>query len=387
MTYDAIVIGMGGMGSAASYYLVRRGMRVLGLEQFSIGHTLGSSHGVNRIIRLAYAEGSSYVPMLRRAYQLWRQIERSEREQLLYVTGGIDAGPEDGPIVSGSLKSCNEHRLKHELLDSRSLHQRFPGYRLPRELVGVYQPYSGFVMSERAIVMYTTAALRRGAEVHGHEPLRSWEVTKGMVVVRTTRATYRARRLIITAGAWANKIVPVLRRRRLAIPERQVLMWTQPKRPDRFRLGAFPIFNMEARENGELARYYGFPVFSVPGFKIGRYHHLREDVDPDRMDRDCHPRDERVLRQAIRRYFRDADGPTLAMKTCLFTNSPDEHFVIDRHPDYSRVVVAAGFSGHGFKFASVVGEMLADLAEFGRSTRFDLSLFSINRRREMVPKN
>jgi sarcosine oxidase len=384
MIYDAIVIGLGGMGSAASYYLSDRGLSVLGLEQFSIGHDFGSSHGVNRIIRLAYAEGSGYVPMLRRAYYLWRQIERTAGEQLLYVTGGIDAGPENGAIISGSLRSCREHRLKHELLNADELHRRFPGYALPKELVAVHQPDAGFVLSERAIIAYVVAALSRGAEIHGHERVRSWHERKGLVSVRTTKNLYQARRLVITAGPWASKMVPFLRRPRLAVPERQVMIWTQPKRPAHFRVGAFPIFNMEARESRRVVRYYGFPIFGVPGFKLGRYHHLGENVDPDRMDRECHPRDEHVLRTAIRRYFPDADGPTLAMKTCLFTNSPDEHFVIGRHPGCSRVVVAAGFSGHGFKFASVVGEALADIALDGASARFDLGIFALERPRTAV---
>jgi sarcosine oxidase len=384
MTYDVIVIGVGGMGSATAYHLSARGASVLGLEQFSIGHGLGSSHGVTRIIRLAYAEGSAYVPMLRRAYRLWRQIERTAGEQLLYVTGGVDAGPEDGAIIAGSVRSCREHRLKHELIDADELHRRFPGYRLPKNLVAVYQPDAGFVLSERAIVAYVCAAQARGAEIHGHERVRSWEERRGLVFVQTTRNTYQARRLVITAGPWASKVVPSLRRQRLAVPERQVMIWTQPKRPARFQVGTFPIFNMEAREGSRMARYYGFPVFGVPGFKLGKYHHLKEAVDPDRMDRECHPRDEFVLRSAIRRYFPDADGPTLSMKTCLFTNSPDEHFVIGPHPAYSRVVVAAGFSGHGFKFASVVGEVLADLALDGASTRFDLEMFALDHPRTAV---
>lgn len=379
--YDVIVVGVGGMGSAAAYFCAARGLRVLGLEQFAIGHDRGSSHGVNRIIRLAYAEGSSYVPMLRRAYQLWRNIQTTAHERLLYVTGGIDAGPENESIVTGSLRSCKDHQLRYELFDSRALSRRFPGYRLPRDLVAVYQPNAGFVLSERAIVVYIQTALIHGAEVHGHEAVRSWYEVRGGLEVRTTRATYRTRRLVVTAGAWASKLLLPLRRRHLAIPERQVLIWTQPKDPNRFRLGAFPIFNMEAFENQVLERYYGFPVFGVPGFKMGRYHHLKENVNPDRMDRKCHPRDEKVLRAAIQRYFPAANGPTLAMKTCLFTNSPDEHFIIDTHPENSKVIVAAGFSGHGFKFVSVVGEVLADMVEFGRSTRFDLSLFSITRPR------
>jgi len=382
MKYDAIVIGAGSMGSATTYYLAKQGSRVLALEQFNIGHELGSSHGVNRIIRLAYAEDPAYVPLLRRAYKLWRQMESVSKERLLFITGGIDAGPPDGAIVQGSLKSCRQHRLKHEQWDSKELRRRVPGFHLPPGMTAIFQPEGGFLLSERAVIAYVTAAQALGAEVHARENVLRWEAERNRVVVHTERSSYIAARLVITAGAWAAKLVPHLRRRRLASPERQVLIWTQPRRPELFRLGAFPVFNMEAPEGNEMSRYYGFPIFGVPGFKLGKYHHRHEQVDPDRMDRECHPEDEAVLREAIQRYFPDADGPTMAMKTCLFTNSPDEHFVLDLHPDYPHVSIAAGFSGHGFKFASVVGEIMADFALAGQSRRFsDLSLFSITRQR------
>ena len=381
MKYDAIVLGIGGMGSATAYHLARRGAHVLGLEQFNIGHDFGSSHGVNRIIRLAYSEDPRYVPLLRRAYESWREIEHAANERLLFITGGLDAGPERGTIVQGSLRSCREHALPHELLDSAQIRRRFPGCVFPKDTVAVYQPDAGFVMSERAIVAYVMAAQALGAEIHGRERVRRWEVKRGEVRVETDRGSWRAARLVITAGPWAAKLVRLLRARRLAVPERQVLIWTQPKRPEHFRLGAFPVFNMEAREGNEMGRYYGFPIHSVPGFKLGRYHHLREEVDPDRMERGVSARDEKVLRDVIRRYFPDADGPVMAMKTCLFSNSPDEHFVLDLHPDHPQVAIAAGFSGHGFKFASVVGEIMADFALEGGCPRFDLSLFGLMRRR------
>jgi sarcosine oxidase len=382
MKYDVIVIGIGSMGSSTAFHLADRGYRVLGLDQFNIGHDLGSAHGVNRIIRLAYAEGPAYVPLLRRAYELWRRLEHLTGERLLIITGGIDAGPADGTIVQGSLRSCREHGLKHEELTSKELRRRFPGFRLPEEMAAVYQPDGGFVLSERAVIAYVAAAQAQHAEIHGRETVRHWEVEGNQVVVKTEKDTYTASKLVITAGPWAAKLLPELRRRRLAAPERQVLIWTQPLRPELFFTGAFPVFNMEAHEGTGLNRYYGFPSYGTPGFKLGKYHHLREQVDPDRMDRECHPEDESVLREAIRLYFPDADGPTMAMKTCLFTNSYDEHFVLDVHPDFPQVSIAAGFSGHGFKFASVVGEIMADFATMGHSARLgDLDLFSINRRR------
>ena len=372
MRYDAIVIGVGGMGSAAAYHIARRGRKVLGLEQFNIPHDLGSSHGVNRIIRLAYAEDPRYVPLLRRAYELWRELEELAGERLLVITGGVDAGAENSATIVGCLRSCREHHLPHEQLDAASVRRRYPGYRLPQEMIAVYQPDGGFVMSERAIVAHVMAAQSLGADIRACERVTSWSVEGGSVKVLTDRGSYQADRLVITAGPWAGMAVPALAP--LLKPERQVLIWTQPLRPEYFRLGAFPVFNMEAPEG----RFYGFPVYGIPGFKFGRYHHLRQRVNPADMDRACHREDEEILREAIRRYFPDADGPTMSLKTCMFTNTGDEHFILDVHADFPQVSLAAGFSGHGFKFCSVVGEIMADFALEGGCKR-DLSLFRLGR--------
>ena len=372
MPYDVIVIGVGGMGSATVYQVARRGGKVLGLEQFDIPHDLGSSHGINRIIRLAYAEHPNYVPLLRRAYELWREIESEAGERLLFITGGIDAGAPAGRVVTGSLHSCQVHNIPHEFLDAPSLVRRFPGYRLPDDMVAVYQPDGGFVLSERSIVAHVTAAQALGATVRGRERVLEWTIEGDGVEVLTDRGRYRAGKLVVTAGAWTAKIVPALSS--LLAPERQVLIWTQPLCLEHFRLGAFPVFILEAPEG----LFYGLPVYGIPGFKLGKYHHRRERVDPSHMDREIHPEDEEVLREAIVRYFPDANGPTLTLTTCLFTNTRDEHFLIDAHPEFPQVSIAAGFSGHGFKFASVVGEIMAELALEG-STRWDISMFRLNR--------
>jgi sarcosine oxidase len=372
-SFDAIVIGVGGMGSAAVYHLAKRGARVLGLEQFDIPHDRGSSAGVNRIIRLAYMEHPSYVPLLRRAYGLWRELEHVAGEPLLVITGSIDAGAPESDTVRGSLLSCDQHHLPHEVLSAAALQRRFPGYRLPQEMVAVYQPDGGFVLSERAVVAHVTAAQALGAEIHAREQVLSWRaLSESALEVQTNHETYQAGRLVIAAGSWAARLVPLLAS--AAAPERQVLIWVHPRRPEYFRLGVFPVFNLEAPEG----RYYGFPVYGIPGFKIGKYHHRLEQVDPDNVDREIHPEDEAVLREGIRRYFPDADGPTMAMKTCLFTNTADEHFVLDLLPGYPSVAIAAGFSGHGFKFCSVVGEIMADLALEGRS-QHNLGLFRLQR--------
>jgi sarcosine oxidase len=370
--YDVIVAGIGGMGSATAYHLASRGARVLGLERFDIPHDLGSSHGVTRIIRLAYAEHPGYVPLLRRAYALWRELEDRAGERLLFITGGIDAGARESETVTGSLQSCAEHALPHEILEAAEVARRFPGYCFPETMVGVYQPDAGFLLPERCIVAHVAAAQQLGAEIHTRERVLGWEAHGNGVAVRTDRTTYTARRLVITAGPWARELAPILRP--VAVPERQVLLWSQPLQSDLFTLGAFPIFNMDVDEG----RFYGFPVFGVPGFKIGKYHHRNEQVDPDTMDRECHPEDESVLREAIARYFPAANGPTLAMKTCLFTNSPDEHFILDHHPEQPQVSLAAGFSGHGFKFCSVVGEIMAELALEEGSTH-DIGMFRLKR--------
>jgi sarcosine oxidase len=315
------------------------------------------------------------VPLLRRAYELWRHLENIVQERLLIITGSLDASPESGEVFQGSKMSCDIHHLPHEVLDSRELTSRFPGYRLPQEVVALYQPDGGFLLSERCVVAHVSAALELGAEVHGQERVLGWEAKGHGVEVGTDRGRYSADKLVICAGAWGAKLVPELSA--LAVPERQVLAWFQPARPALFRVQSFPVFNMAVAEG----RYYGFPIYGIPGFKVGRYHHLEQRVDPDRMDREARPEDEEVLRSFTARYFPDAAGPTVSLKTCLFTNTPDEHFILDLHPEFPQVCMAAGFSGHGFKFCSVVGEIMADLAQTGQS-RHDLQLFRLRRFRE-----
>lgn len=370
--YDVIVIGVGGMGSATAYHLARRGQRVLGLERYDVPHEMGSSHGVTRIIRLAYYEHPSYVPLLRRAYTLWRELQQQAGEQLLYITGSIDAGPSGSPVFKDSLRSCELHGLPHEVLTSAELQRRFPAYRLPSDTMALLQPEGGFLLPERCIVAHVTQAQALGAEIHGREQVLGWEATRDGVRVRTDRGTYEAGRLVITAGAWARTLLPELAN--LAVPERQVLAWLQPSKPELFMPGQFPVFNVLVEEG----RYYGFPVFGVPGFKFGRYHHLEEHGDADTIDRTCHPYDEQILRAFASRYFPDGAGPTMMLRACMFTNSPDEHFIIDRLPSFPQVSVFAGCSGHGYKFCSVIGEIMADLAIDGTS-RHDISLFRLGR--------
>jgi sarcosine oxidase len=367
--YDVVVVGVGGMGSAALYHLARRGKRVLGLERFDVPHELGSSHGITRIIRLAYFEDPSYVPLVRRAYELWWELEREAGEQLLYVTGTVEAGER---IYEGALRSCHEHDLPHEELDGREIGRRFPAYRFPPDLPVLFQPDGGFVLPERCIVAHVQGAIARGAVVRARERVVDWEETATGVRVETERGVVEADRLVLTAGAWSQDVARLAPG--LVVAQRQVLAWFQPARPELFTPEAFPVFNIK-RDEGH---FYGFPVFGIPGFKLGRYSHLDERGDPDELFRGVKDEDEPVLRTFAERHFPAGAGPTMALKTCLFELSPDEHFLIDRHPEAERAVVGAGFSGHGFKFCSVVGEILADLA-LNDSTSRDIGLFRLDR--------
>ena len=369
--YDAIVIGVGGMGSATVYHLARSGCRVLGLEQFGIPHALGSSHGSTRIIRLAYSEGPEYVPLLHAAYGYWREIEELSGESILQVTGGLDIGPDGSWTIEGSRRSCREHGLAFEELDRTEVNRRFPGYRLPQTMGAVFQPDGGYVRSEVAIRAYAAAACTLGAEIVAETTVRGWERHPAGVRVDTEKGAYEARKLVITAGPWVGQLLPGLRR--VCRPERQVMLWTEPLNAAAFDPGRFPVFNMEAPSG----RYYGFPDDRGEGFKIGKYYHLRQQVsDADRLDRECHPEDEAVLREGIKAYFPEANGATRRMAACMFTNTPDADFVLDRYGDTDDVFVAAGFSGHGFKFCSVVGRIMADFC-LDRPPQWDIGRFRL----------
>jgi sarcosine oxidase len=367
--YDVVVVGIGGMGSAALYHLARRRKRVLGLERFDVLHEQGSSHGLTRIIRLAYFEHSDYVPLLRRAYELWRELEREAGEQLVHVTGIVEGG---GPIFDGVLRSCADHELPHEVLDGAEVTRRFPAYRLPRYYRAVLQPDGGFVLPERCIVAHVEGALARGATLRARERVLEWGESEAGVRVRTERGVVEAERLVLTAGAWSQEVARLPPRSVGAV--RQALAWFQPAQPEIFTPGRMPVFNLVL--DGE--HFYGFPSFGIPGFKLGRYDHFGQGGDPDTISREPTPADEAPLREFASHYFPDGAGPTLALKTCLFEPTPDEHFLIDHHPEAPAAVIGAGFSGHGFKFCSVVGEILSDLALDGE-TAHDIGLFRLGR--------
>lgn len=373
-SYDVIVIGLGAMGSSACLHLARRGLRVLGLERFDIPHALGSSHGYSRMIRMAYYEHPDYVPLLRRAYELWRELEADSQQTLLHETGGVYMGPPQGHVVRGAIEAARLHGLEHEVLSRGELSKRFPQFAVPDDFEAVFEPRAGFLVPEKVIAAQAELALRAGAELHGREEVLQWTASSTGATVHTTRGRYEAEHLLFCGGAWSGKLVADLGVH--LVVTRQVLGWVWPRRPELFPLGGFPVWGIE-NADGSLA--YGFPMMKDnPGLKVAR-HGRGAVTDPDRVARDCTPADEAEVRDILSRYLPDGQGPLLSSRICLYTNSPDGHFILDRHPQHPRVTIACGFSGHGFKFTSVMGEVLAGMVlgepEAFRSTQ----LFRLSR--------
>jgi sarcosine oxidase len=369
--FDQIVIGVGGMGSAAIYEMARRGQRVLGLEQFTIPHELGSSAGSTRIFRFAYFEHPSYVPLMCLAFTRWLALERDFGERLLTVTGGLDIGLPSGRVITGAKEACRTHRLTHEVLRARDVSRRYPAWRLPPEFEAVCQPEAGFLRADRAIVAHVTLARKLGADVRENEAVRGWRAMGDHVQVETERGCYEAGSLVLSAGAWTGKLLS--RFRDLAIPQRQVVGWFKTA-GRQFAPEAFPVFILDCPERGN---FYGIPDQAGEGFKIGKFRHRGENVDPDLIDRLVTPADKAVLTW-LDRYLSNPLGQPVGFKTCMFVNSPDEHFIIDVLPEHRNVVVAAGFSGHGYKFCAGIGEILADLSING-VTAHDTHLFRLSR--------
>jgi sarcosine oxidase len=375
---DVIVVGLGAMGSSAVYHLAKRGARVLGLEARTAAHDQGSSHGESRIIRQAYFEDPAYVPLVLRAYELWEELEAESREDLLHITGGVAIGSLESNLITGCLKSAHTHGLAHELLDANAMRRRFPQFVLAADEVAVYEEKVGYLRPEACIQQHLRCASRRGAELRFEEPMLSWTASAsgdGVSVV-TERRTYQAKALVLSVGSWTNEFVPGLPVS-LTV-SRRVLFWLRPTgESSAFDRGRFPIFLWEP-ERGML--FYGFPrIDESVDPKIG-IHTGGEDCTPATIDRRIHPRDVAAIRSAIEGRIPALNGEISRATTCMYTMTPDEHFILDAHPLYPQVSIAAGFSGHGFKFAPVVGEILAELAMTGRTSR-DIALFSGSRGR------
>lgn len=367
-TYDIVVAGLGAMGSATVCELSRRGLHVLGLDRHAPPHAFGSSHGESRIIREAYFEHPVYVPLVQRAFELWRAIERASGATLLRETGGLMIGRPDSALVEGALRSARLHNLTHEVLTSSEVRGRFPALRPDDDMVAVHEPRAGILFPEACIGAFLARARRQGAELHGNEALCRWESGTDGLRVYTEKGEYRARRLIVCAGAWVNELLPG-QELRLHI-ERQVLHWFEPvTMAHQFAPERCPIHLWQFDE-GRF--FYGFPDLGG-GVKAG-FHHEGEITSASDVRRSVSSAEVEAVRSVMRRFLPGADGPLRSSIVCLYTNTPDGHFLIDTHPLHPDVLIASPCSGHGFKFAPVIGEILADLAQ-DKVPRFDLTLF------------
>jgi sarcosine oxidase len=369
--YDVVVAGLGAMGSATVYDLAQRGLRVLGLDQFAPPHALGSSHGETRVIREAYFEHPSYVPLVQRAYELWEQLERSSGEQVYLRTGGVMIGREESTVVAGALQSARTHSLPCELLTSAAIADRYPGLQPDPHMAGVFEPRAGILFPERCIAAYLNLARQAGANLHLNEKLHQWTSEPTGLRLQTPHATYHTKKLIIASGAWAGSLLPTLRER-LTVT-RQVLLWFKALDPDLFAPDIFPIHLWEYEAD---KMFYGFPDLGS-GLKFA-LHHQGDPTNPVTVDRNVHNRDVQQIRSLLERHLPQANGGYLRGTVCLYTNTPDGHFIIDHMPENENVILASPCSGHGFKFASAIGEVLADMA-CDRTPSHDLSLFSIQR--------
>jgi sarcosine oxidase len=348
--FDAIVVGVGTMGSAALFHLARRGCRVLGLEQFEIAHDRGSMHGESRIIRLVYHEHAGYVPLVRRAYELWHELDPT----LVHTVGLLDIGTADGWLIAGGLRSCRDHHLAHELLDAGELRSRFPQHTAPPGHVGLLQRDGGYVEAERGVRAHARAAQAAGAELRTGERVLGWTSSGDALEVRTDTTSYLADRLVLAPGAWASRLLRLTGD--LFEPTRQVIAWFGTK------TSPAPVFIAE--EDGD-AIFYG--VTHAGRLKLGLMHHPGEAALPDALERNPREDELAALDEFAGRRLRGI-GSLVEAQVCLFTNTPDKHFVIDFHPDAANVVIVSACSGHGFKFAPAVGEIAADLALEGETS-------------------
>ncbi len=371
MTADAIVLGLGGMGSAAASALARRGAKVLGFEQFPLVHHRGSSHGHTRIIRTAYYEHPAYVPLVRRAFTLWHELEQRTGRHLLTACPCLNVGAADSEVVTGVRAAAAEHNLAVETLSAPEMERRFPEFRLPADAIGVLESAAGFLYVEDCVRAHLDDAVAHGAELYAETPVISWKSIGNSVEVTTASGTHTAAKLVVAAGGWATRLLADI-----GVPltvTRQVLQWFDPgpALPD-FARDRFPIFLLDTPGGA----FYGLPAIDRRGVKVARHYGAPELASPDTISWDVTPADIAPVAEFVAAHLPTAGRPAAA-EVCLYTLTPDRHFVIDRHPAHPNVAVACGFSGHGFKFAPTVGEVLADLTMEGK-TEHPIGLFQAN---------
>nr|WP_106779466.1 N-methyl-L-tryptophan oxidase [Lysinibacillus timonensis] len=373
MQYDVIVIGAGSMGMSAGYYLSKSGKKTLLLDSFNPPHNNGSHHGDTRIIRHAYGEGEEYVPLALKAQQLWTDLEKETKKQLFLQTGVLNVGFQNRDFIQNIISSSEKYSLPIEVLDSSEVNKRWPGITLPDDYIGCFEPTSGVLKCETCIEAYRELAVQNGATIQTNSKVKEILVDNKQVTVKTEEYTYHADSLVVTAGAWAGSLLSKLDLDLPLKPVRKTFAWFDADE-DLYNHNKFPAYTFETSQGS----YYGFPSINGSGLKIGR-HDGGDEINPDQPIRSFGEiaEDEADLKQFLNQFMPTAQQLKYG-KTCIYTLTPDEDFIIDVHPNYSNVAIAAGFSGHGFKFSSVVGQILAELIISGK-TEQNISPFSINR--------
>lgn len=370
--YEVIIIGAGTAGMAAGAFLAKKGVKTLLIDSFDPPHTNGSHHGDTRIIRHAYGEGEYYVPMAVRAQELWEELEQEVGETLFLKTGILGAGNADSPFIKEIIKSAKKHQLPLEVLEPVDVKARWPQVNVPDGFIGCYESNSGVLLAEKCISAFRKVALNHQAELWTNTRVQHIEIVENGVIVDTEKGKVYGDQCIVTAGAWTKKVVEP---HQLPLsPVRKTVAWFDADE-ESFGHNHFPGFFFMLEDES----YYGFPSINGSGVKVGRMDG-GQMVDPDDMDRSfgIYEEDERDVRSFLETFMPEATGFLKQGKVCLFTRTPDEDFIIDHHPQYNHVIIATGFSGHGFKFASAIGEVLMKMA-LGEEIEYDLSYFRIGR--------
>ncbi|MFO0919883.1 MAG: N-methyl-L-tryptophan oxidase [Planctomycetaceae bacterium] len=370
--FDVIVLGLGGFGSAACYHVARRGVRVLGLEQFTPAHDRGSSHGETRIIRQAYFEHPDYVPLLTRAYQLWSELELEASRTLFTRAGLMISGPGDSEAVAGTRLAALQHRLPLETLTREEALRRFPLFAVPDGNEVVFEANAGYLAVEDCTRAHLDMAERHGADLRFQCPVTSWQSDGRTIRVRTEREEFSARQLILTTGAWASQCLNGLNLPLTVV--RKFVGWFPLRAEAAACIRDCPTFFFEIGRQ----QFYGFPPRDGATLKAAEHTGGEPIHDPAHVERRQLPGDAQSLSTFLRQCLPAVEPAPVRHSICLYTRTPDSLFVIDRHPAFDNVVFGCGFSGHGFKFTPVIGEVLAELALAGATTA-PISFLSVNR--------
>lgn len=359
--FDCIVAGVGGIGSAALYHLARRGARVLGIDQYPPGHDKGSSHGDTRAIRLVYFEHPDYVPLLRRAFDLWKELDAGSAQSLFHNTGILQAGPRDGAVLTGLIEAARVHDLPLDMLTARQVAVRFPGFEIDDAHTAIFDPNGGLLRVEDCIIEHTRLAQAHGATFQTPETVRHWYVNRDVVIVETDRERYTSRRLVITPGPWAARLLPKFSTSLHLL--RKSLFWFDNE-DDCYRLErGCPVFLFEEGDH----TFYGFPSVDDKGIKIADHAGGTPLESPASLDHHVRTDELEAVSLMMRHHLPRAGHQLNHHATCIYTMSADGHFLVGRYPGVPQVHIVAGLSGHGFKFATVLGEIMADLTLEGRT--------------------